>query len=178
MSTIAILDHAFVQAQFPAFAESSLAGQAFFENAGGSYACGRVIELLAEYSAPPPRRTLTSWRRPSAACFSRVTRSAGSRATLQPPHPAARVPTRLQHHRARESGASAGAGRCRVACTDRRPSCRRRSRRARSAAAWPSAASWRGMAISMRCGCSKRLASIRRKAQCGPPSCATPRPMR
>jgi len=49
MSTTAILDHAFIRAQFPAFAESSLAGQAFFENAGGSYACGRVIELLAEY---------------------------------------------------------------------------------------------------------------------------------
>ena len=49
MSTTALLDHAFVRAQFPAFAEPSLAGQAFFENAGGSYACGRVIELLAEY---------------------------------------------------------------------------------------------------------------------------------
>src|SRR5690242_2141211 len=47
--TTAVLDHAFVRARFPAFAESSLAGQAFFENAGGSYACGRVIELLAEY---------------------------------------------------------------------------------------------------------------------------------
>jgi selenocysteine lyase/cysteine desulfurase len=45
----AALDHAFVRAQFPAFAEPSLAGQAFFENAGGSYACGRVIERLGEY---------------------------------------------------------------------------------------------------------------------------------
>lgn len=43
------LDRAFVRAQFPAFAEPSLAGQAFFENAGGSYACGRVIARLQEY---------------------------------------------------------------------------------------------------------------------------------
>lgn len=43
------LDPGFVRAQFPAFAEPSLAGQAFFENAGGSYACGRVIERLGEY---------------------------------------------------------------------------------------------------------------------------------
>jgi cysteine desulfurase family protein (TIGR01976 family) len=43
------LDLGFVRAQFPAFAEPSLAGQAFFENAGGSYACGRVIERLGEY---------------------------------------------------------------------------------------------------------------------------------
>jgi cysteine desulfurase family protein (TIGR01976 family) len=45
----AILDRAFARAQFPAFAEPSLAGQAFFENAGGSYACGQVIERLGEY---------------------------------------------------------------------------------------------------------------------------------
>jgi len=43
------LDLGFVRRQFPAFAESSLAGQAFFENAGGSYACGRVVERLHEY---------------------------------------------------------------------------------------------------------------------------------
>ncbi len=49
MNTALTLDHAFVRAQFPAFAEPSLAGQAFFENAGGSYACGRVIERLGEY---------------------------------------------------------------------------------------------------------------------------------
>jgi len=40
------LDLGFVRRQFPAFAESSLAGQAFFENAGGSYACGPVISRL------------------------------------------------------------------------------------------------------------------------------------
>jgi hypothetical protein len=35
------LDIDFVRAQFPAFSEPSLQGRAFFENAGGSYACGR-----------------------------------------------------------------------------------------------------------------------------------------
>jgi selenocysteine lyase/cysteine desulfurase len=49
MNATATLDLAFVRAQFPAFAEPSLAGQAFFENAGGSYACRAVIERLCEY---------------------------------------------------------------------------------------------------------------------------------
>ena len=43
------LDLAFVRSQFPAFDEPSLARQAFFENAGGSYACAPVIERLSEY---------------------------------------------------------------------------------------------------------------------------------
>lgn len=43
------LDPEFVRAQFPAFSEPTLAGQAFFENAGGSYACGAVIGRLHEY---------------------------------------------------------------------------------------------------------------------------------
>ena len=43
------LDPAFVRAQFPAFSEPSLAGWAFFENAGGSYACRRVIERLDRF---------------------------------------------------------------------------------------------------------------------------------
>lgn len=43
------LDVDFVRAQFPAFSEPTLADQAFFENAGGSYACGPVIRLLNEY---------------------------------------------------------------------------------------------------------------------------------
>ena len=43
------LDLGFVRRQFPAFAESSLAGQAFFENAGGSYPCGAVVQRLGEY---------------------------------------------------------------------------------------------------------------------------------
>ncbi|MDX1523672.1 MAG: aminotransferase class V-fold PLP-dependent enzyme, partial [Anaerolineae bacterium] len=43
------LDLNFVRRQFPAFAEPSLEGWAFFENAGGSYACGPVIERLTRY---------------------------------------------------------------------------------------------------------------------------------
>jgi len=43
------LDRQFVRAQFPAFGEPTLEGQAFFENAGGSYACGAVIRRLHEY---------------------------------------------------------------------------------------------------------------------------------
>ncbi len=43
------LDLAFVRAQFPAFAEPSLKDWAFFENAGGSYACGPVIERLTRF---------------------------------------------------------------------------------------------------------------------------------
>ncbi|MFN4098495.1 MAG: aminotransferase class V-fold PLP-dependent enzyme [Pararhodobacter sp.] len=43
------LDLNFVRAQFPAFAEPSLAGQAFFENAGGSYACQPVIDRLTRF---------------------------------------------------------------------------------------------------------------------------------
>jgi selenocysteine lyase/cysteine desulfurase len=43
------LDLGFVRRQFPAFAEPSLARQAFFENAGGSYACGPVVNRLGEY---------------------------------------------------------------------------------------------------------------------------------
>jgi cysteine desulfurase family protein (TIGR01976 family) len=43
------IDVDFVRSQFPAFAEPSLAGQAFFENAGGSYACAPVVERLGEY---------------------------------------------------------------------------------------------------------------------------------
>ncbi len=43
------LDVDFARAQFPAFSEPSLEGQAFFENAGGSYACGPVIDRLARF---------------------------------------------------------------------------------------------------------------------------------
>ena len=38
------LDLDFVRQQFPAFSEPSLEGQAFFENAGGSYMCQQVID--------------------------------------------------------------------------------------------------------------------------------------
>lgn len=43
------LDIDFVRAQFPAFSEPSLKEQAFFENAGGSYACAPVIDRLTRY---------------------------------------------------------------------------------------------------------------------------------
>ena len=43
------LDLNFVRRQFPAFSEPSLAGQAFFENAGGSYACTQVIDRLHNF---------------------------------------------------------------------------------------------------------------------------------
>lgn len=43
------LDLEFVRAQFPAFSEPSLQGQAFFENAGGSYTCKQVIDRLFRF---------------------------------------------------------------------------------------------------------------------------------
>lgn len=43
------LDIDFVRAQFPAFSEPSLKGQAFFENAGGSYTCKPVIDRLTRF---------------------------------------------------------------------------------------------------------------------------------
>ena len=44
-----MLDIDFVRAQFPAFSEPSLDGQAFFENAGGSYPCKFVTERLERF---------------------------------------------------------------------------------------------------------------------------------
>ena len=43
------LDIDFVRSQFPAFSEPSLQSQAFFENAGGSYTCGAVIDRLTRF---------------------------------------------------------------------------------------------------------------------------------
>jgi len=43
------LDTSFVRQQFPAFAEPSLSGWGFFENAGGSYICEQVINRLTTY---------------------------------------------------------------------------------------------------------------------------------
>lgn len=43
------LDSEFIRKQFPAFSEPSLEGFAHFENAGGSYACGQVVEALHRY---------------------------------------------------------------------------------------------------------------------------------
>ncbi len=42
-------DSDFIRSQFPAFSEPSLKGFAHFENAGGSYACGQVIDHLNTY---------------------------------------------------------------------------------------------------------------------------------
>ncbi|RVT84146.1 aminotransferase class V-fold PLP-dependent enzyme [Rhodobacteraceae bacterium CCMM004] len=39
----------FVRAQFPAFETPALAGQAFFENAGGSYTCRQVVDRLTRF---------------------------------------------------------------------------------------------------------------------------------
>lgn len=43
------LDIDFVRAQFPAFSEPGLQGQAFFESAGGSYTCQPVIDRLTRF---------------------------------------------------------------------------------------------------------------------------------
>ncbi len=43
------LDIAWVRDQFPAFASDALRGQAFFENAGGSYTCRQVIDRLDRF---------------------------------------------------------------------------------------------------------------------------------
>ncbi len=43
------LDIEWVRSQFPAFRRPSLQGQAFFENAGGSYACQQVIDRLHRF---------------------------------------------------------------------------------------------------------------------------------
>ena len=43
------LDTDWVRAQFPAFSEPSLEGQAFFENAGGSYPCRQVVDRLTRF---------------------------------------------------------------------------------------------------------------------------------
>jgi len=44
-----MLDIDWVRGQFPAFSEPSLAGQAFFENAGGSYTAAPVIARLTRF---------------------------------------------------------------------------------------------------------------------------------
>jgi selenocysteine lyase/cysteine desulfurase len=47
--TIVDLDTEFVRSRFPAFSSGSLADWRFFENAGGSYACGHTIDALTRY---------------------------------------------------------------------------------------------------------------------------------
>lgn len=48
-SVAPMLDPDFIRAQFPAFSEPSLDGQAFFENAGGSYPCRFVTDRLERF---------------------------------------------------------------------------------------------------------------------------------
>ena len=43
------LDIEYIRKQFPAFDQKALMGQAFFENAGGSYTCKPVIDRLTRY---------------------------------------------------------------------------------------------------------------------------------
>jgi len=43
------LDIDWVRSQFPAFSAAPLQGQAFFENAGGSYTCRQVVDRLTRY---------------------------------------------------------------------------------------------------------------------------------
>ena len=43
------LDIDFVRSQFSAFTDAGLSGQAFFENAGGSYTCKHVIDRLTRF---------------------------------------------------------------------------------------------------------------------------------
>ena len=43
------LDTGFIRKQFPAFSEPSLENFAHFENAGGSYACGAVVDRLERF---------------------------------------------------------------------------------------------------------------------------------
>lgn len=43
------IDYNFIRQQFPAFSEPSLQGFAFFQNAGGSYACGQVIDRINRF---------------------------------------------------------------------------------------------------------------------------------
>jgi selenocysteine lyase/cysteine desulfurase len=44
-----LLDLDFVRSHFPAFESSGNAGQSFFENAGGSFACRQTIDALTRY---------------------------------------------------------------------------------------------------------------------------------
>lgn len=46
---MAKLDVNFIRSQFPAFSEPSLQGFAHFENAGGSFACGQMIDSLHRF---------------------------------------------------------------------------------------------------------------------------------
>ena len=49
VSVTYMIDIAWVRSQFPAFEVPSLNGQAFFENAGGSYTCHQVVDRLHRF---------------------------------------------------------------------------------------------------------------------------------
>ena len=49
MSSLTSLDPEFVRSHFPAFESPGNAGQSFFENAGGSFACRQTIDALTTY---------------------------------------------------------------------------------------------------------------------------------
>ena len=49
VSAVCMMDIAWVRSQFPAFEVPSLDGQAFFENAGGSYTCRQVVDRLHRF---------------------------------------------------------------------------------------------------------------------------------
>jgi cysteine desulfurase family protein (TIGR01976 family) len=72
------LDLDFARAQFPAFSEPSLAGFAYFENAGGSYTCGQAIERLDGYY----RRTRLQPGYPSAPSRQAAAQLESARARL------------------------------------------------------------------------------------------------
>ena len=49
VSVVYMIDIEWVRSQFPAFEVPSLNGQAFFENAGGSYTCHQVVDRLHRF---------------------------------------------------------------------------------------------------------------------------------
>ena len=49
VSVVYMIDIEWVRSQFPAFEVPSLNGQAFFENAGGSYTCHQVVDRLNRF---------------------------------------------------------------------------------------------------------------------------------
>ena len=61
------LDLDFIRSQFPAFSEPALAGQSFFENAGGSFTCRQVIDRLFRFynerKVQPYENRLRAWER-------------------------------------------------------------------------------------------------------------------
>ena len=80
------LDPARLRALFPAFAEPSLQGQAFFENAGGSYTAQSVLDRLEHFSPtaaePEVAVHVAGWPWRSVGC---VRAPAGARGGVRVP---------------------------------------------------------------------------------------------